>query len=81
MFWLTGRERKATPPECISLERSSVWDEKGLIERIEDHYAGKKNFYVEHQRVILSKDDPRYLAPPQALRWDFEKRKFYRTDK
>ncbi|MBS1755581.1 MAG: hypothetical protein JST34_16190 [Bacteroidetes bacterium] len=75
------KERKATAIECINLERSSVWGAENIIERIEDHYAGRKNFYVEDQKVILSKDDPRYLAPPGALRWDFEKQKFYRIDK
>jgi len=81
IFWADGGERKATPQECIGLERSSVWYAEGIVQRIEDHYAGKKNFYVEHQKVILSKDDPRYLPPPQALRWDFGKEEFYRTDK
>ena len=81
IFWPTGGERIATPQECIGLERSAVWDEKSLIERIEDYYSGKKNYHVEQQKVILSKEDPRYLAPPQTLRWDFEKQEFYRTDK
>lgn len=81
IFWPQGGERKATPEECVGLERSSVWDEQGIRNRIEDYYQGKKNFHVELDKVILSKDDPRYLPPPQALRWDFEKEKFYRTDK
>jgi hypothetical protein len=80
IFWPTGGERKARPEECIGLEQSSVWSEKGLIERIEDYYSGKKNFNVEHQKVILSKNDPRYMPPNGMLRWDFEKREFYRTD-
>jgi hypothetical protein len=81
IFWPDGRERRATPQECIDLERSSVWEAEGLVQRIEDHYAGKRNFHVELDKVILSKDDLRYMPPPQALRWDFEKQEFYRTDK
>ena len=81
IFWLGGNERKASPKECIGLEPSSVWEAEGLIQRIEDHYACRLNFHVELDKVILSKDDPRYLSPPQALRWDFEKQVFYRTDK
>jgi hypothetical protein len=81
IFWNNGKERKAIPQECIGLERSSVWDEQGIIQRIEDHYNGKRNFHAELDKVILSQDDPRYLPPPQALRWDFEKQEFYRADK
>ena len=81
IFWLGGNQRKASPKECIGLEPSSVWEAQGLIQRIEDHYACRLNFHVELDKVILSKDDPRYLPPPQALRWDFEKHVFYRTDK
>ena len=80
IWWPTGEERKASPEECVGLERSAVWTEEGLIERIDDHYAGKRNFHVEDQKVILSEEDPRYLAPPGMLRWDFEKQVFYRTD-
>lgn len=81
IFYYDGRERKAIPQECVGLEKSSVWEAASLIERIEDLYAGKKNKYVELFKVILSKNDLRYLPPPQALRWDFEKQEFYRTDK
>jgi hypothetical protein len=81
IYLVSGEERKANPQECIGLECSSVWDEQGIVQRIKDHYSGKKNFHVELDKVILSKEDPRYLAPPQALRWDFAKQEFYRTDK
>jgi len=81
IFWPDGRRIKVMPKECVGLERSSVWEAEGVIQRIEDYYAGRKNYYVEAQKVILSKDDPRYLPPPQALRWDFEKQEFYRTDR
>ena len=80
IFWADGRERKASPQECVGLERSSVWDEQGIKQRIEDYFNGKKNFHVELDKVILTKSDPRYLPPPQALRWNFEKQEFYRID-
>ena len=76
IFYQDGREYKAKPEECIGLERSAVWDEHSLVDRIEDHYKKKKNFYVEYQKVILTADDPRYLNP--NVRWDFKEGKFYK---
>ncbi len=76
IFYNDGKEYKAPPEECIGLERSAVWDEHSLVERIEDYYSGKKNFHVEHQKVILSADDPRYLNP--HVRWDFKEERFYK---
>ena len=81
IYWNDGSERKVSSEECIGLERSSVWDETNIIQRIEDHFKGRKNVAVEHQKVILSKDDIRYMPPPLTLRWDFDKEMFYRTDK
>jgi hypothetical protein len=81
IFWNSGIERKALPEECIGLERSAVWDEQDIVERIEDHYKGQKNFSVERDKVILTKDDPRYTDNPRSVRWDFEKQVFYRVDK
>ena len=81
VFGAGKEERKVTPEECIGLERSSVWDEQGILKRISDHYSGRRNPLVELDKVILSKNDPRYLPPPGALRWDFEKQEYYRTDK
>lgn len=76
IYWFNGGEKKATPEECIGLEPSIIWEAEGLIKRIEDHYLGKKNFNVEYHKVILSEDDPRYKAGPNA-RWDFEREEFY----
>ena len=76
IFYHDGKEYKVSPKECIGLERSAVWDEHSLIERIEDFYKGNKNFHVELQKVILSSDDPRYLNP--NVRWDFKEGKFYK---
>ncbi len=75
IFYKDGREYKVKPEECIGLERSAVWDEHSLVDRIEDYYKKKKNFYVEYQKVILTADDPRYLNP--KVRWDFKEGKFY----
>ena len=44
IYYFDGRELKAKPEDCIGLERSSVWEAQGLIERIQDHYSGKKNY-------------------------------------
>jgi hypothetical protein len=76
IYYEDGRECKATPQECIALEGPLTWEAGSLIDRIQDHYAGKKNPYVELHKVILSKDDPRYLNP--KVRWSFEEGKFYR---
>ncbi len=76
IFWTDGRELKVAPEDCIGLEPSSAWDSKGLIARIEDHYAGRKNPHVELGKVILTNDDPRYLNP--KARWDFSMEKWVR---
>jgi len=76
IYYNDGRQYKVSPVDCIGLERSAVWGEKSLIERIEDYYKGKANFHVEHQKVILSSDDVRYLNPD--VRWDFNAGKFYK---
>jgi hypothetical protein len=80
IHYYDGREFKVKPEDCIGLERSSVWEAQGLIERIQDYYSGKKNYHVELTKPILSTNDPRYLPPPNAMRWDFQKGEFYRTD-
>ena len=81
IYYLDGKELDVTPNECQKLEGSIIWDAESLASRIKNYLEGKKNPYVELYKVILSKDDPRYLAPPNALRWDFEKGEFYRIDK
>lgn len=80
VFWIDGREREAKPEECVGLEKSSVWDEKGLRKRIEDTLDGKKNPNVELNKVILSANDPRATSNPTLLRWSFEKQAFYLLD-
>jgi Immunity protein 26 len=80
IYYHDGREFKAKPGDCIGLERSSVWEAQGLVERIQDHYAGKRNFHVELMKPILSTKDPRYLPKPNELRWNFEKQEFYKIE-
>jgi hypothetical protein len=76
IFYYDGKEKKANPEDCINLERASIWEAKGLIQRIEDFYAGRRNPYLELDKVILSKNDPRYLNP--NVRWDFKEERFFR---
>ncbi len=71
-------ERKATPQECLRLERSAVWDDYNIVDRIEDYYAGRKNVSVELFRPILSTNDIRYNSAG-LIRWDFEKEEFYKV--
>lgn len=71
-------EYKASAIDCIGLERSSVYGYDNVVERIEDFYAGKKNFHVEFSKVILSTEDIRY-NPAGLLRWDKQKEVFFKT--
>lgn len=79
IFWNDGTEREALPEECIGLESAMVCDHDSLIKRIEDYFSGRKNFNIEHSKIILSENDPRYWAVREGkkLKWDFEKREFY----
>jgi hypothetical protein len=77
IYFQNGIERKVKPEECVGLEGPVVWEAEALIGRIEDFYAGRKNPYVELDKVILSTDDPRYQNP--NIRWNFEKEKFEST--
>jgi hypothetical protein len=74
IFDYNGNEYKTNPENCVELERSAVWDEHSIKQRIEDNFAGRKNFHRELQRVILSKDDPRYLN--SKVRWDSKEERF-----
>lgn len=48
-----GGVRKATPEECVGLERSAVWDAEHIEQRISDLYAGRPNPFVESMKVTL----------------------------
>lgn len=82
IFWHhTNIEKAAKPEECIGLESAGGWNEISLVQRIEDHLAGKKNPYFELGKVVLNIDDPRYLPQPGELIWDFENEKYYRKNR
>jgi len=38
---------QATREECLRLERSAVWYPEHMEDRLRDHYAGRKNKWVE----------------------------------
>jgi hypothetical protein len=48
---LAGNERPATVEECEGRESATIWFAEHLVERIQDHYAGRPNVWVEQQRV------------------------------
>ncbi len=45
--------RKATPEECIGLERSSVWEARHVEQRLLDTFMGRPNASVERYKVRL----------------------------
>lgn len=47
-----GIRRPATKDECQGLERSAVWTPEGIQDRLNDHYAGRKNFYVDRDKKL-----------------------------
>ena len=53
IFDTAGNERSAEPQECIGLERSSVWEEVGVEERLLDTFMGRPNATVERHKVRL----------------------------
>jgi hypothetical protein len=46
-----GKIRPAAKEECIGLERAAVWDPDHVEDRLRDHYAGRKNKWVESMRM------------------------------
>ncbi len=74
IYYEDGSEKKVSPKECIGLEGPVIWDAEGLIDRIKDRYFGKKNFYEEFYKVILSEKDPRYNNPD--VRWSKKEGRF-----
>lgn len=52
----TGNSRRATPEECVGLERESVWETHGIERRLLDTFEGRPNRAVEHGRVLLEPD-------------------------
>ncbi|NCU04807.1 MAG: hypothetical protein GXC73_12555 [Chitinophagaceae bacterium] len=77
LIYYDGREERTTPEKCIGLERASAYSDDNIIQRVEDFYSGRKNFFVEMTKVILDRSDPRYMNP--KVRWSFAEEKFYRV--
>ncbi len=46
-----GTIRPATKRECIGLERAAVWEPNHVEDRLCDHYAGRKNKWVESLKI------------------------------
>ncbi len=46
-----GREVPTTPAECAHLERAAVWEPRHVVDRLNDHYAGRRNKWFESLRV------------------------------
>jgi len=44
------RKMPALPGDCLDMERDAVWSPEHIESRIIDHYAGRKNIYVESLR-------------------------------
>ncbi len=43
----SGEDLPATPSDCMELERAAVWDPEHIVERLDDHFAGRPNVWVE----------------------------------
>jgi len=46
----TGQDYPAKREDCIGLERSAVWEAEHVEERLRDHFAGRKNRFVEEDK-------------------------------
>jgi len=46
-----GKIRPSTRAECAGLECAAVWDPEHVEDRLRDHYAGRKNKWVESLKV------------------------------
>jgi hypothetical protein len=46
-----GRERAATPEECVGLERDAVWAAEHIEERVRDHYQNGPNAHLEVMKL------------------------------
>jgi hypothetical protein len=50
-IYLGGVIRPATKEECVGLSRCSVWEADHIEDRLNDHYAGVPNKWVELERL------------------------------
>jgi hypothetical protein len=49
-IYKNGEEIPATKEDCIGLEYLMVWEKQEIEERLNDHYAGRKNQFVERMK-------------------------------
>jgi len=43
-----GKNKEITKDEAIGLESFTIWDYKSIEKRLNDHFAGRFNYYVHH---------------------------------
>ena len=53
IFDTVGNSRSAEPEECVGLERSAAWEERGVEERLLATFMGRSNPAVERMKVRL----------------------------
>lgn len=46
-----GKIRPAIKEKCVGLERAAVWSPSHVEDRLRDHYAGRKNVWVESLKI------------------------------
>ena len=47
-----GDIRSATKDQCAGLERMAVWSPEHIEDRLRDHYAGRKNRWLEALKIV-----------------------------
>lgn len=55
---VSGEERPATIEECVGLEAAAIWDSDEVEDRVRDHYADRKNVWLESLKVKRLDDEP-----------------------
>jgi len=82
----SGRDIPATLEQASGLERAAVWDPEHVVDRLNDHFAGRPDRYAEMRRPkpVLSEEgqqeriralDARYKALTATKRFRPAKRK------
>ncbi len=49
-IYKNGEEIPATKQDCINLEYLMIWEKQEIEERLNDHFAGRKNEFVEKMK-------------------------------
>jgi hypothetical protein len=53
-----GKETPASIRECEGLECAAVWDPRHVEDRLRDHFAGRKNKWVESLKIKMPPRQP-----------------------